>query len=229
MSFGLEFTNNSNTVVLDSVYARLSILAVGRYTPNSDSGRGTTVAFPVTIATQEPPLIFIKPDVGGLAGLTLFRPLGSAGAWTGFYFYGQTYTGRTPAPPNGDYFAAAFGATATAHQGLRLWDAGSNTIYDNGTPSALFTRAFQTWTYERSDQDAQGIYRNWYKVFDGLPVTNEFILANNFGMFMVTGNGSGRQVSLFWDFDQNTLRAMTAQVSNPYNFWLSTIFAKQVV
>lgn len=228
MTFGVQFTNGSDTVVLDSEYARLSVLFSGRYTPNSDSGRGTTVVFPAAVTTQEPPLVFIKPDATGLAGLTLFRVTGSAGNWTGFYFYGQGI-GSTPSTPNGEYFVGAFVAAPTAAFGMRSWDATGKLIYDSGTPAALFTRAFQTWTYERTDQDSQGIYRNWYKVIDGLPATNEFILANNFGMYMVTGNAAGRQVSLFWDFAANTLRAQTAQLSNPYVFWLSTIFAKKVV
>lgn len=228
MTFGVQFTNGSNTVVLDSEYARLSVLCSGRYTPNSDSGRGTTVVFPAPITTQEPPLVFIKPDATGLAGLTLFRATGSAGNWTGFYFYGQGI-GSTASTPNGVYFAAAFAATPTAAFGMRIWDASGKLLYDPDTPSALFTRSFQTWTYERSDTDPQGSYRNWYKVIDGLPAANEFVLASNFSMYMVGGNASGRQVSLFWDFSANTLRAMTGALSNPYNFWLSTIFAKKVV
>jgi hypothetical protein len=228
MSFGLEFTNGSNTVIIDSEIARLSVICSGRYTNNTDSGRATTVAFPFTITSTEPPLVFVKPDPNGIAGLYHFISIGSPGAWTGFYFYGQGLVGATVVPPNGEYFVGAFIASPVAQYGFRLWDATSKLIFDSGTPSAIFTRAAQTWTYERSVLDVQGLYWNFYKIFDGLPSLNEFVLVNSFGMKMVAGNASGREVSLFWDFTNNTLRAATVQLSNPFNFWLSAVFAKKV-
>lgn len=230
MAFGVQFVNTSNVVTLDSEFARLSILASGRYAPNSDSGRGTIVTFPATITTQEPPLIFVRPDAAGIAGMALFRPIGSAGAWTGFYFYGQpAINAGASAAPNGKYFAAAFSAAPTANFGARIWDATGGLIFDTGTPSALFTRAFQTWSYVSSVRDVQGYYWNYYKIFDGLPAAGEFVLLNNFGMSMVSGGTVGRQLGLYWDFTANTLRATTTALNNPYNFWLSVIFAKKAV
>lgn len=230
MTFGVQFVNTSNVVTLDAEFARLSILTMGRYTANSDSGRATTVTFPVVIRTQEPPLIFVRPDESGIAGMALFRPIGSAGAWTGFYFYGQpAINSGAAAAPNGEYFAAAFAAAPTASFGARVWDATGKLIFDTGTPSALFTRAYQTWSYVGSVRDVQGYYWNYYKIFDGLPSPGEFILLNNFGMPMVSGGTLGRQLGLYWDFTANTLRATTTALSNPYNFWLSVIFAKKAL
>lgn len=230
MTFGVQFVNASNVVTLDSEFARLSVLASGRYSANADKGRATAVTFPEVITTQEPPLVFIRPDPVGIAGLAYYQPLGSAGAWTGFYFYGQGgINAAATAPPNGEYFAAAFAASPTASFGARMWDASGKLIFDSGTPSALFTRAYQTWNYEASVKDVQGYYWNYYKVFDGLPAPGEFTLINNFGMPLVSGGTMGRQLGLFWDYTANTLRATTTALSNPYNFWLSVIFAKKVV
>lgn len=230
MTFGVQFVNTGNVVTLDSEFARLSILANGRYAPNSDSGKGTTVTFPAVITTQEPPLIFIRPDASGIAGMALFRPIGGAGAWTGFYFYGQpAINAGATAAPNGEYFAAAFASSPAAAFGARIWDGSGNLIFDSGTPAALFTRAYQTWTYVTSVQDGQGYYWNYYKLFDGLPAAGEFILLNNFGMPLVSGGTIGRQLGLYWDFTSNTLRATTNALNNPYNFWLSVFFAKKAV
>lgn len=228
MSFGLEFINGSNVVVLDSEIARLSVICSGRYSPNYDSGRATLVTFPVMIVSAEPPLIFVKPDASGVAGLYRALVLGSPGAWTGFYFYGQGMNGGAVVPPNGEYFAGAFKASPSAIFGLRLWDAGTNLIFDSGTPSAVFTRAFQTWTYDFSVLGPQGMYWNYYKIINGLPQPDEFVLINTFGMQMVSGQPAGRAVSLFWDFPGNVLRAATTQVNNPFNFWMPAVFAKKV-
>lgn len=227
MSFGMQFTNGSNQVTLDSEYARLSVLRTGRFVANGDSGLSSTTYFATPITSQEPPLVFARPDASGVAALTACAILGGAGNWTGFFVRTQSvkYT-----PPNGEYFAAGFKATATASFGARMWDATGNLIFDSGTPSALFTRAFQNWTFEKSVYDsATTNYSNYYKILDALPAANEFLLINTFGMNMVAGNNPGRLLASIWDFPNNTLRALTTSTSNPTAFYLPALFAKKVV
>lgn len=223
MSYGLQFINNSNLVVLDSEYARLSIIASGRYAPTQESGLGSVTTFPRAVTSQEPPLVFVRPDtVNAVAGLCQMRLIGSAGNWTGFYV--RAYDVNT-AQPNGRYFVAAFAAQPVAQYGMRVWDGASNLLFDLGTPSALFTRAFQNWTYIRTDQDPQGLYRNYYSVDFNFP-ENEYLMINNFGMDMVTGGPLARRLYCWWDFPNQKLYALTIALSNPFKFWLPALFAK---
>ncbi|WP_025110068.1 hypothetical protein [Pseudomonas sp. H1h] len=226
MAYGLQFTNNSNVVTLDSEYARLSVIATGRFSPNADSGLGSLTTFPVAATSQEPPLVFVRPDtVGGIAGLCMMRLVGGPGNWTGFYV--RAYNAIT-APPNGRYFVAAFLAQPVAQYGLAMWDGAGKLLFNSGTPAALFTRAFQNWTYVTTDNDPQGLYRNYYSVSFDFP-ENEFLLINSFGMRMVTGGTRGRQLYCWWDFPNRKLYAITVALDNPYAFWLPALFAKMAV
>ena len=227
MSFGMQFTNGSNQVTLDSEYARLSVLRTGRFVANGDSGLSSTTYFATPITSQEPPLVFARPYASGMPALGRCAILGSAGNWTGFFVRTQSvkYT-----QPNGEYFAAAFQATPTASFGARMWDAAGKLIFDSGTPSALFTRAFQNWAFEKSVYDSTTTnYFNYYKTLEALPAANEFLLLNTFGMNMVAGNNPGRLIASIWDFPNNTLRAVTTSTSNPTAFYMPALFAKKAV
>ena len=226
MAYGLQFTNNSNVVTLDSEYARLSVIATGRFSPNADGGLGSLTAFPVAVTSQEPPLVFVRPDtVGGIAGLCKMSLVGGPGNWTGFYV--RAYNAIT-APPNGRYFVAAFLAQPVAQYGLAMWDSAGKLLFNSGTPAALFTRAFQNWTYVKTDNDPQGVYRNYYSVSFDFP-ENEYLLINSFGMSMVTGGTRGRPLYCWWDFPNRKLYAITVALDNPYAFWLPALFAKMAV
>jgi hypothetical protein len=226
MSYGLQFINSSNVVTLDSEFARLTVLSSGRYAPTQESGIGSVTSFPQTITSQEPPLVFVRPDTvaGGIAGLCLMRVVGSPGAWTGFYVRG--YNNDT-LQPNGRWFAAAFMSKPTASFGMRMWDGAGSIIFDSGNPAAVFTRSFQNWAYVRTVVQAP-TYFNYYKVDFNFP-ENEFVLINNFGMNLVAGNGPGRQLYMLWNFADSTLYAVTASTSNPNAFYLPAIFAKMAV
>lgn len=78
MAYGMQFTNNNDTVVLDSEFSRLVVIHKGDY-----SG---PINFPTPITTQEPPLVFIRPSSSFT--LSYARINGSAGNWTGFSFIG---------------------------------------------------------------------------------------------------------------------------------------------
>lgn len=222
MTYGLTFTNNSNEVVIDSEFARLNVICSGRYAPTEEFNLGSTTNFPRVITSTEPPLVFCRPDTGGAAGLTAMQVIGSAGNWTGFYV--RAYDDNT-AQPNGRYFAATFGAQPVASFGLRLWDGSSSLLFDSGTPSALFVRAFQSWTYQRNELTDTGTYRNFYTIPFSFP-ENEYLLINTFSMKMVTGAGSGRSVKTLWDFPNGVLYAVTDGSSNPFAFFMPAVFAK---
>ena len=226
MSYGLQFTNNSNVVTLDSQYARLSVICSGRYAPTQESGLGSVTTFPTPITSQEPPLIFVRPDtVSAQSSVSQAKVYGSPGNWTGFYVRAfNVFTTQ----PNGQYFAAAFLAQPTAKYGLRTWDGSGNLLFDSGTPSALFTRAFQTWTYSKFENDSQGGTRDYFTVDFNFPV-NEFMLINNLSMALVSASASGRYVGTVWDFPAGKLWLVTSGSTNPTFVYQSTMFAKMVV
>ena len=138
-------------MALDSEFARLSVLCSGRYAPTQESGLGSATYFPDPIISQEPHLVFCRPDTqAGLAGLTAMYVIGGPNAWTGFYV--RAYSSEA-LQPDGRWFAAAFMAQASATCGMRLWDGTGRLVFDSGTPPALFTRALAngpmsgpTWT-----------------------------------------------------------------------------------
>lgn len=225
-SFGLQYTNNTNTVVIDSEFARLMVISSGRFAPTEESGMGSTTYFARPVTSQEPPLVFVRPDtVGGVAGLCRMRLIGSAGNWTGFYV--RAYDANT-AQPNGRYFVAAFAAQAAAQYGMRLWDGAGALLFDSGTPNATFTRAFQNWSFVRYDTTPQGLTRNYYTVPFNFP-QNEYMLLNTFGMNMTSGSGIPRNLYCWWDFPNNTLYAITIAATNPIAFFLPAVFAKLAV
>ncbi|WP_122559696.1 hypothetical protein [Pseudomonas viridiflava] len=223
MSFGLRFVNNSNVVTVDSEFARLTVLMSGTYAPNAESGLTAIVSFPSAINTQEPPLVFARPNTeSGRAVISSVIMYGSPGNWTGF----QIRTRSTEfLRPNGRWFAAAFKASRVASFGMRLFDAGGNVIFDSGTPCAIFTRAFQNWTFE-FDQTLTIGSTNFYSVPFDFP-ENEYILINSFAMSMVGGNNPGRILGCMWDFSARKLYATATGTSNPTAFYLPALFAKK--
>ncbi|CAI8800405.1 Tail fiber protein [Pseudomonas sp. IT-P74] len=225
MTYGLSFINNSNQVVIDSEFARLNVICSGRYAPTQESGLGSSTSFPRVITSQEPPLVFCRPDTGGIAGLTAMQVIGSAGNWTGFYVRAYDVNSNQP---NGRYFAATFGAQPVATYGMRLWDGSSKLLFDSATPTALFTRAFQNWTYQRYETTPTGSSRNYYTVPFNFP-ENEYLLINTFGMNMLTGSATGRLVKTLWDFNAGVLYAITDGFSNPFAFFMPAVFAKLAV
>lgn len=221
--YGVQFINNNNVVTLDSEFARLMVISSGRFSPTQEQGLGSVTTFTRPVTSQEPPLVFVRPDtVGGVAGLCRMALLGSPGNWTGFYVRG--YDVNT-AQPNGRYFVAAFAAQPVAQYGMRLWDGSGNLLFDSGTPNATFTRAFQNWNYVKYDTTVQGLTRIFYSVPFNFP-ENEYLLLNTFGMSMTAGSSIPRQLYCWWDFPNGVLYAITVAASNPFAFFLPAVFAK---
>jgi hypothetical protein len=225
MTYGLQYSNNENVVTIDSEFTRLVVLAKGAYSPDGGAGINSTTMFPTTITSQEPPLVFIRPaGATGIAGLCFTRILGSPGAWTGFYVRGYD---ENTLQPNGSYFVCGFSATAMAQYGMRLWDGSGKLLFDSDTPYARFTRAFQNWTYVKTDSTAQGVPRNYYRVTFSFPV-GEHMLLNTFGMPMLNDGVQSRNLYCWWDFSGGNLYALTVGLGNPFAFFLPAVFAKLI-
>jgi len=223
MSFGVQFQNNQNLVILDSEFSRLNVISKGELQQNF------TNYFERPATTQEPPLIFVKfydPGTGVYANGGGCSPLGEPGNWTGFFF--RPTFGQTPTFAPGKWFACQFGAQAVASYGMRLWDQTGKMLFDSGTPTALFTHSFQNWTYVTSTLGDTGAYTNFYTVPYDFS-SDEYMLINNFGMKLIAGELNGRTVGTRWDFAANKLWAITVAFNNPYDFHLPALFAKLTV
>lgn len=222
MSYGVEFRNNTDVVTLDSEYSRLVVLSKGRFIPTQESGLGSTTNFDRVITTQEPPLVFVRPDtVGMVAGLCLMQVLGTPGNWTGFYV--RAYS-NTTAQPRGDYFAAAFESSPLASYGIRIFNSTGKVIFDSGTPAAVFTKSYQAWNYVTFDRDAQGQVRSYFSVpFDFS--SGDYMLINNFGMD-VSGYARQQQLYCWWDFPGNRLWAIMVALTGISTTHLPAMFAK---
>lgn len=212
MNYGLEVVNDSGAVSLDSEYARLCVLHKGTYTA------GVSIVFAAAADTQEPPLVFVRPQSNGSVIQLGVLLDGSPGAWTGCSVTsGQAHSG--------DIFVAAFSSKPTASYGLRLWDSTGKQIFDSGTQAAVFTRAVQNWTYTHTTYSGQGLPTNWYSV----PMSYElgdYLMVNNARMPMMGGNNESRTTGLRYDFAASLLRYSVTGVTNPLYFLLPAVFGK---
>jgi hypothetical protein len=149
--------------------------------------------------------------------------VGSAGNWTGFTLRTRNVN---YAQPNGKWFAAAFQPRAEAPYGLRLWGEDAGLLFDSATPCAVFTRAFQTWTYVRTEQLDIG-YTNIFRVTGPSAIPeDEYLMVNNFAMNMCAGNSPGRTLTSMWNFSTNELYVGTTSTANPVFMYLPALFAK---
>lgn len=222
-SFGLMFKNTEDDrVILDSEFVRLTVTYRGRY---SGSVLATTY-FPSAITTQEQPFVFIRPDAtSGTVGLTQLQVFGSPGNWQGFTVRVYQYTN---VPPNGRYFVAGFESRATSDFGLRLFDAGSKVLFDSGTPSALFVRSSQSWSYAGSDRDAQGVTRNFYNAPFRMD-EDEYLLINTLGMGTCGSENMPRATQCYWAYTSGVITAVSVvAVGNSMAFGVPVMVAKLI-
>lgn len=219
MSFGLSVVNDSGVISIDSEYSRLCVLQWGQY---SGSSGLAVLNFATAITTAEPPLIFVTPTNNGSLVTIGCSIQGSPGNWTGAYI-----TGPSNYAPSGKYFIAAFAASPVAQFGMRLWDGAQKLLYDSGTPTANFTRFYQNWTYVKTTQDVQGFYINWYS--SAIGAADEYLMINNAGMRMLSGDNIGRGTGITFDFASSQLWFTTTALSNPFAFSLPAVFAKLAV
>ncbi|UWF46862.1 hypothetical protein NYP20_16050 [Pseudomonas sp. N3-W] len=215
--FGLTVVNDAGVVSIDSEYARLCVLQSGRY---SGGGGAATVTFNPAITTQEPPLIFLRPDNNGGQVTIGSGLIGLPGNWTG-----MTVIGAYNYAPTGKYFVGGFAASPSAAFGMKLWDGAGKLLFDSGMQVAAFTRFYQNWTYVKSTQNAQGFYTNWYSA-PLSSLTNECLMINNASMRMLSGDNIGRLTGILFDFATSQLWFRTTALNNPFDFSLPVVFAK---
>lgn len=212
MGYGLQVVNDNGEISLDSEYARLCVFHKGGYTS------GALVTFQSVVETQEPPLVFIRPQNNGSFIQLGVLLSGSAGAWTGATIAsGQGHSGSI--------FVGAFSSKPSATYGLRMWDASGKQIFDSGVQAAVFTRAIQNWTYTHTTYSGQGLPTNWYSI----PLNYElgdYLMVNNGRMPMMARNNESRGTGLMYDFASSALRFSVTTVSNPFYFSLQAIFGK---
>ena len=212
MSYGLQVVNDSGAISLDSEYARLCVFHESSYTA------GVAISFSPVIDTQEPPLVFIRPQSNGSIIQLGVLINGSPGSWTGCTVgSGQQHSGSI--------FVAAFLSKPVSSYGLRMWSADGVQIFDSGKKAAVFTRVAQNWSYTNSTQDVQGYITNWYS----LPLnyaSGDYLMINNARMPMMGGNNRNRTTGLRYDFASSLLRFSVTSITNPTYFLLPAVFGK---
>ncbi|WP_338508732.1 hypothetical protein [Pseudomonas poae] len=211
-TFGLKVISDSGSISLDSEFSRLCTFHKGTYSS------GVSFSFQQTVTTQEPPLVFVRPNNNGSFIQLGVALIGSAGAWTGATVVGST-------SHSGSIFVAAFASKSTASYGMRLWDATGKLIFDSGMQVVVFTRVAQNWTYTNTTQDVQGFITNWYSI----PLNyglGDYFMINNARMPMMGGNNRQRTTGLRFDFAAGVLRFSVTSITNPTYFRLQAIFGK---
>src|SRR5450830_1858312 len=210
MSYGMQFTNNSNSVTLDSEFSRLVVMSSGRFTPGID-GFNSYTAFARAITTQEPPLVFVKLDrVGGAMGFGWAQIQGAPGNWVGFSMV--RYSVNTT-PLSGEYFAAAFQSAPVARYGFRLWNAAGVLIADSGTPCAQFTGGSSGWSFVSAGKNSQGQDIITFSAPYNFS-SPDYLLINNFGMDVAGASMRSAKLYCIWNFSNSQLNAVTIGSTN---------------
>lgn len=217
MSYGVQFSNNSDVVVLDSEFARLVKLDGGAWSGN---GSGVFVPFFKTITSDEPPLVFVRLNQSNTLCFCLIA--GSSGSWTGFSFRGVAGVGTS-----GVWFAAAFKSEPTARYGFRIWDSSSKLLFDSGTPAAQFTRTITGWTYLGSEQTGQTTYRLSWTAYSPLD-SGDYMLLNNIAMDVAGGTSRQGNMYAVWDYGNNRLVMQVIGVDIQTTLYTPVVFAKPI-
>lgn len=217
MTYGIQFTNNNDVVVLDSEFARLVKVDSGSW---NGSGSGVYVPFSKTITSAEPPLVFVRLNQSNTLCFCLIN--GSSGNWTGFSFRGIAGVGTS-----GVWFAAAFKSEPTANYGFRIWDSTSKLLFDSGTPVAQFTRTISSWSYLGAEETSQGVYRLSWTAYSPLN-TGDYMLLNNIAMDVAgSTTRQGNQYAV-WDFSNNRLVMQVVGVGIQTTLYTPVVFARLV-
>lgn len=211
MSYGFKFTNSSDVVTLDSEFSRLVVLFSARYNAGA--------FFPTPITSQEPPLIFVRPD--SASSFQYVRILGTPGNWTGF-------SNAHPANAPGTYFLAAYESKATSSYGMRLWDGQSKVLFDTGTPCAQFTMVATSWTLLSVTNPSVG---RWTYVYStpGTLSSGDYMLINNMAMDL-PGQSSWSKLTCGLDYPNNRILATLQNIGDfrADALFLPIFFAKPI-
>jgi len=206
MSYGFQSINDNSFVQIDSDAPRLCMLTKGAY-----SGVDTaTAAFARAITSQDPPLVFIRPDQsGGIQVPISVWFAGGPGNWTGFSMKASNVNSTL----SGQYFVAAWASMGTASYGLRLWDQNAALVYDSGAPAVVVTFAAGNWTYLGMEQLSVG--RRYFWGINKSLGAGEYVSLNPFTM-NCHNEGSGGGCALGVDYANS--RIMTYSLA--FNAWI---------
>lgn len=189
MSFGFQSINDGSFIQIDAEAPRLCMLTKGSYS-------GTTNAsgvFARAITSQDPPIVFIRPDQGAIQVPISVWFTGGPGNWTGFTMKASNVN----ATLSGQYFAAAWASMGTAAYGLRLWDQSAVLVYDSGAPAVVVTFAAGNWTYLGEEQLTVG--HRYFWGINKMLGAGEFVSLNPFAM-NCHNNASGGGCALGVDY-----------------------------
>ncbi len=215
MSYGLRFKNNNDVVTLDSEFARLVVLESGTW---DGLGQGVDVPFGSPVLTDEPPLVFVRPET---ADTLCFCTLsGGAGAW-----YGFSFKGIVGVPTRGRWFVAAFKSVPTATYGMRLRDGSSKLLFDSATPAAQFTRSITSWQYIGSSSTGQGQTRLSWTAPLNLS-SGDYMLLNNIAMDVAGLTSRQGNIYAVWEYALDRLVMQVVGVDISTTFYNPVIFAK---
>lgn len=209
MSYGFEFKNGSDVVTLDSEFSRLVVLHSARYSGGA--------AFPAPITSDEPPLIFAKPDGNG--AFQWVRMLGGPGNWTGWLNESST---------PGTYFIAAYESKPTASYGIRLWDGNSKLLFDNGTPCAQITSVITSWSFLGATNTSVGRWS--YAWSASAPLSSGgYMLINNIA-YDLPGQDTFSKLSCGWNYAGNVVTTVLQNIGDfrGDSFFVPLLFAKPI-
>lgn len=185
MSYGFQSINDNSFVQIDSDAPRLCLLTRGAYSGVTNASG----VFARAITSQDPPLVFIRPDQTGAIQVPISVWFtGGPGNWTGFTMKASNINSTL----SGQYFVAAWASMGTAVYGMRLWDQNASLVYDSGAPAVVVTFAAGNWTYFGSDELTVG--RRYIWTINRALGVGEFISLNPFTMNChnaATGGGCG--------------------------------------
>lgn len=210
--YGASFKNLSDVVTLDSEFSRLVVLYSGRY-----SGAGAV--FPSPVTSQEPPLIFARPDSN--ATFQWVRILGVPGNWTG-------WSNSSGGGVSGSYFLAAYASSPTETYGMRLWDGNTKLLFDSGTPCAQFTIVITSWTFNGAVNTSVGRWSYNWSASSSLS-SGDYILINNIAMD-IPGASTFSKLSCTLSYSTNTVSLLLQNIGdfNGNSLFLPVLFAKQI-
>lgn len=195
MIYGFQSINDNSFVQIDSEAPRLCLLAKGSY-----AGVATaTGTFTRAVTSQDPPLVFIRPDQSGVIQVPYSVWFtGGPGNWTGFAMNAS----KVNETLSGQYFVAAWASMGTAMYGMRLWDQNGGLVYDSGAPAVVVTFAAGNWTYLGTEQLSVG--RRYYWGINKALGPGEYISLNPFTM-SCHSEGSGGYCALGVDYANNRI------------------------
>lgn len=173
MSYGFQSINDNSFVQIDSDAPRLCLLTRWGYSGVTNASG----VFARAITSQDPPLVFIRPDQTGAIQVPISVWFtGGPGNWTGFTMKASNINSTL----SGQYFVTAWASMGTAVYGMRLWDQNASLVYDSGAPAVVVTFAAGNWTYFGSDELTVG--RRYIWTINRALGVGEFISLNPFTM-----------------------------------------------